>query len=119
MDNTDIIILEFLNICGITVIDINSLNNFIFDRDILLNTETYDKVKNKIPVIKNLFSSSYLNSLHKNAEINQKWPLINFVRQILNTTGFKLIPIRKANGYDKNKKKLYKRFFKIEKLITI
>lgn len=117
MDNKDIIILDFLNICGIKVIDINSLNNFVFERDILLNSDTYHNVKLKFNDIKTLFSSSYLNSLHKNAQINQKWPLINLVRQILNSYGFKLIPIRKANGYDKHKKKLYKRFFKIQKLI--
>ena len=50
---------------------------------------------------------------------NQKWPLINIVRQILNSIGFKLVPIRKANGYTKDKQKIYKRFFKISKLISI
>jgi hypothetical protein len=48
---------------------------------------------------------------------NQKWPLINIVRQILSSIGYKLVPIRKANGYSKDNQKLYKRLFKIQKLI--
>ena len=117
MNNKDFIILNFLKLCGIQIDTINSLDNFIFERDLLLNKDTYQKVKLNIPEIKNVFSSSYLNSLHKHAEDKQKWPLINIVRQILNSLGFKLVPIRKANGYTKDKQKLYKRFFKIQKLI--
>ena len=117
MNNKDIIVLNFLNLCGIHSVSIQSLDNIIFERNILLNQDTYQKVREKIPEIKNLFSSSYLNSLHKNAMDNQKWPLINIVRQILNSIGFKLVPIRKANGYTKDKQKIYKRFFKISKLV--
>lgn len=87
MNNKDIIVLNF---CGIHSESIQSLDNIIFERNIILNQDTYQKVRVKIPEIKNLFSSSYLNSLHKNAMDNQKWPLINIVRQILNSIGFKL-----------------------------
>jgi hypothetical protein len=117
MNNKDIVILDFLNSCGINIIDLNSIENHIFERNILLNQDTYNKVRENIYTIKKFFSSSYLNSLHKNAHDNQKWPLINLVRQIFNSIGFKLIPIRKANGYTKEKKKIYKRFFKIVKMI--
>lgn len=116
--NKDYTIIEFFNLCGIPIYSFNDLNNFIFERDLLLNLDTYQKAKLFIPKFKKLFSSSYLNALHDNAQINQKWPFINFVRQILSSIGFKLVPIRKANGYSKDKQKLYKRFFKIQKLIS-
>lgn len=120
MNNTDKdnTIIEFFNLCGIQILSFNDLNNFIFERDLLLNLDTYQKAKLFIPKFKQIFSSSYLNALHDNAQINQKWPFINFVRQILSSIGFKLVPIRKANGYSKDKQKLYKRFFKIQKLIS-
>lgn len=119
MNNTDRdnTIIEFFNLCGIPINSFNDLNNFIFERDLLLNLDTYQNAKLFIPKFKLIFSSSYLNALHDNAQLNQKWPFINFVRQILSSIGFKLVPIRKANGYSKNKLKLYKRFFKIQKLI--
>ena len=118
MNNSQTLIINVLNICGININNTESLNNFIFERDLLLNQDTYNKVREKIPDIKNVFSSSYLNSLHKHAQDKQKWPLINIVRQLLNSIGFKLIPIRKANGYTKDKIKLYKRFFIIQKLFA-
>ena len=117
MNNKDFNILNFFKLCGINIDSINSLDNFIFERDLLLNKDTYQKVKLDIPHIKKVFSSSYLNSLHTHAQDKQKWPLINIVRQILNSIGFKLVPIRKANGYSKDKQKLYKRFFRIQKMI--
>jgi hypothetical protein len=54
-----------------------------------------------------------MTSLQKNADIVQKWPLLNFVRQILNTYGYKMEPIRKADGYTLDGVKKYKRYFKI------
>ena len=124
MNNSDknnydkhLFIIHFLNLCGIQILSINDLDNFIFERNLLLNLDTYQKIREIIPQSKKFFSSSYLNALHHNAQHNQKWPLINIVRQFLSSIGFKLVPIRKANGYSKDKQKLYKRFFKIQKLI--
>lgn len=111
-------IIHFFNLCGINIHSIDNLNNLSFERNLLLNLDTYQKVREIIPQFKKIFSSSYLNALHDNALLNQKWPLINIVRQILSSIGFKLVPIRKANGYSKDKKKLYKRFFIIQKLIS-
>jgi lipopolysaccharide export LptBFGC system permease protein LptF len=118
MNNKDFMVLDILNLCGIKAISMESINNIIFERNLLLNQQTYNIVREKIPDIKNIFSSSYFNSLHKNAQNNQKWPLINLVRQILLFYGFNMLPIRKANGYSKDKKKLYKRFFFIQKIIN-
>jgi hypothetical protein len=117
INDKHLFIIQFLNLCGLQIYSITALDNFIFERDLLLKQDTYEKVREIIPLSKKYFSSSYLNSLHDNAKQNQKWPLINIVRQFLSSIGYKLVPIRKANGYSKNKQKLYKRFFKIQKLI--
>ena len=50
------------------------------------------KFVNLIPFLKN-------NRDQKNAEKDQRWPLINLVRQILHKYGYIMEPIRKADGY--------------------
>lgn len=96
--------------------NLDDLPGTIIPRETLLSEESYHNIKENIDNFKKYFSSSTMTSLHMNAEERQKWPLINLVRQILKANNFVMIPIRKANGYDKNKKKLFKRFFKIEKI---
>jgi hypothetical protein len=56
-----------------------------------------------------------MTSLQKNAEKEQKWPLLNLVRQILNVYNYKMEPIRKSDGYTLEGVKKYKRFFQIIK----
>jgi hypothetical protein len=56
-----------------------------------------------------------MTSLQKNANVCQRWPLLNLIRQILNTFGFKMDPIRKSDGYTLDGIKKYKRFFQIVK----
>jgi hypothetical protein len=58
-----------------------------------------------------------MTSLQKNAEKSQKWPLLNLVRQILHVYGYKMEPIRKADGYTLEGVKKYKRYFLIHKKI--
>lgn len=84
-------------------------------RETLLSVEKYDKVKKYIPELKKMFSSSALTSLHKTAETNQKFPLLNLVRQILHSYKYELKPIRKSDGYTPDGVKKYKRFFQVEK----
>ena len=99
---------------------VEQLNGMEIPRDILLSVKIYEKIKPSIEDIKKLgFSSSSLTSLQKNASENQKWPLLNLVRQILRASNFNLFPFRKAIGRDKVGKKLYKRLFKIQKLKDI
>ena len=94
--------------------DLFVLNNLIVEREKLIKLENYEKIKHHIAEIKKVFSSSSMNSLHKNALEKQKWPLLNFIRQLLRIYNFEMIPIRKSNGYSKEGKKQYKRFFKIK-----
>ena len=95
-------------------IDISNaeLNGMIIERDLLLSKSVYDSINEDIDKIRKIIGSSYFTSMQKNADMSQRWPLLNLVRQILKVQGFKMIPIRKACGY-KNGIKQYKRYFSI------
>jgi hypothetical protein len=93
----------------------NELHGQIIPREQLLSDIKYDEIKLLIPDLKKKYSSSLMTSLQKNADINQKWPLLNFVRQILNIYGYTMEPIRKSDGYTLEGVKKYKRYFQIKK----
>ena len=69
-----------------------------------------------IPLLKQFFSSSTMTSLQSDADTNQKWPLLNLIRQILRTYDYKLVPKRLCDGRSSDGKKKYKRIFIIEKM---
>ena len=106
---------QILNLAGIYFNNIEELDGQIISREQLLCETKYEKVKKIIPDLKNIYSSTFMTCLQKNAEKNQIWPLINLVRQILNCYNYKMIPIRKSDGYTLDKVKKYKRFFKLER----
>jgi hypothetical protein len=106
---------KILNIIGINFETISELENFFIPREILLSDLKYEEIKKLIPDLKKKFSSSFMTSLQKNAEKEQKWPLLNLVRQILNVYNYKMEPIRKSDGYTLEGVKKYKRFFQIIK----
>jgi hypothetical protein len=110
----DEISLKILNSCGIFFNQINELDNQLIPREQLISDSKYEELKNLIPELKKHYSSSFMTSLQKNATIYQRWPLLNLVRQILNTFGFKMEPIRKSDGYTLDGVKKYKRFFQIK-----
>lgn len=112
--NNDLII-NFLNKCNIVCNDVNNLDGTIIYRDTLLNPNLYDKIKQDIPSLKNILNSSTYTSVQKNAENNQRWPLINLIRQILKRYNYELKPKRLADGYTKDGQKKYKRLFEIKK----
>jgi hypothetical protein len=93
----------------------NELNGQIIPREQLLSDSKYDEIKLLIPDLKKSYSSSSMTSLQKNADTLQRWPLLNFVRQILNTYGYTMEPIRKSDGYTLEGVKKYKRYFQIKK----
>jgi len=94
---------------------LDDLHDVEFSRDILLNHDKYIELKTDIENLKTTISSSSVTALQMNACSKQKWPLINLVRQILKLYGFVMNPIRKSNGYSKDGKKQFKRFFIIQK----
>tara|TARA_Y100001936_G_scaffold50570_1_gene49117 strand:+ start:304 stop:690 length:387 start_codon:yes stop_codon:yes gene_type:complete len=116
-DNNEIV-KEFLNKCSIVFDDFAQLDGMLVPRDILISTKKYEEIKEDINKMKKLYSSGSLTALQKNAEASQKWPLLNLVRQILKSNNYKMDPIRKSNGYTKEGKKKYLRFFVIKKLKT-
>lgn len=100
-------------------IEIEKIENHEIDRDFFLDMHKYDNIQKYIVSLKKEFSSSFLTSLQENARIKQKFPLLNLVRQILNVYGYKMEPLRKCDGYTKDKKKRFKRYFLIVKEETI
>jgi len=102
-----------LKLVGLEFQEIKDINGHIIPREVLLSDDKYEEIKKLIPELKKNFSSSFMTSLQKNADTNQKWPLLNLVRQILNVYEFKMKPIRKADGYTLERVKKYKRYFQI------
>jgi hypothetical protein len=88
-----------------------NIPNTMIEREMLLSSAKYEEVKEKIPELKQPFSSSYLTCLQLNADKKQKWPLLNLIRQILNAYNIDMKPLRKSNGYTSDGIKKYKRFF--------
>jgi hypothetical protein len=98
---------------GLEFLDGLFVEDQLIPREILLNPEKYEKVKQYIPELKKFFSSSALTSLHKTAETSQKFPLLNLVRQILHSYKYEIRPVRKSDGYTADGVKKYRRFFQV------
>jgi hypothetical protein len=60
-----------------------------------------------------------MTSLQQNADKVQRWPLLNIVRQILSRYNFKMVPVRKSDGYTLDGVKKYKRFFQLERKVLV
>tara|TARA_Y100000287_G_scaffold154620_1_gene131101 strand:+ start:139 stop:525 length:387 start_codon:yes stop_codon:yes gene_type:complete len=112
-------VIDLLNKSGICVLSFNNLDGFVFERNILLNDSKMENMYDEINLIKETFSVSSIQSLQKNAKQRQKWPLLNLVRQVLKNVNYKMTPFRECNGYDKEKKKIFVRYFRIEKISQI
>ena len=109
---------NFLNRIGLPFDDDNELEDQIVPRDMFLDQDIYKELYSEIPILKSYLKSSSNTCLHKNAEANQRWPLLNITRQILKNYNYKMIPIRKAEGYTEDGAKIYKRYFIIAKYNT-
>ena len=114
MENLNDIIIIINKVCNTNINNIEEIDGMVFQREIFLNDELYINLIDEIKILKNIFNSE-LNCLHKNAKESQRWPLLNLMRQILKSLNYKMTPKRLCNGY-KDKKKLFKRIFIIEKL---
>ena len=97
-------------------IDPEFLDGALIPRDMLINDSLYVQVREKLPELRKKFSSSYMTSLHKGAKEQQKWPLLNLIRQVLHTYQDQMKPIIKSDGYTPQVVKKYKRFFLISKV---
>lgn len=108
---------DILTKSGIQFENENTIIETLIPRESFIDESSsiYNSIKSTIPELKSILSSSSLTSLQKQAETNQKWPLLNLVRQILNVYGFQMKPIRKSDGYTKDGVKKFKRYFFISK----
>lgn len=98
---------------------IYDFNDTLIQRELLLNNILYKELQVELDILREKYSSSYLTCLQKTASTKQKWPLLNLIRQLFLIIGYKMVPIRKSNGYDKEtKKKKYIRYFKVEKMLV-
>ena len=104
---------------GIVFENISDLDGQLIPREQLLSDFKYDEIKKLIPELKKVHSSSFMTGLQRNAGKNQKWPLLNLIRQILNSYKFDMEPIRKSDGYTLEGVKKYKRFFQINKIALL
>lgn len=110
-------ILDFMRAAGLLVqSDIAGLAGQVIPRDLLVSHEKYDECRPKLVTLKEWMSSSRLSCLQSTAEANQRWPLLNAVRQLLRLHHFKMTPFRLSDGYTKDGKKKLKRFFLVEQL---
>ena len=108
---------NYLNKIGIKYNQESELEGYLIERDTLVYKDLSNYNDEITQIRKKFFKNARLTSLKENNSKNEKWPLLNLTRQLLKMQGFKMIPIRKANGYSKAGIKLYKRYFKIEKMV--
>jgi len=111
----NIIIINFLNTCGVSCKTISELDGMILYRSDYIFSNKYEQIKPNISELKKLLSSSVYTSLHTDADKKQRYPLVNLIRQILKSINYKLIPKRISDGYTIDGIKKYKRIFLIQK----
>ncbi len=117
MEKREEVLMKFFKQIGIELQSTENLEGILITRETLLMDEKYDNIKKEeiITDLKKIFSSTFLTSLQKTAEKNQRWPLLNLTRQILTQLGYNMVPHRKSDGKDATGKKKYKRFFIVQK----
>ena len=106
------LLLKLLKIINIDIDEKDSLLNYTFERDILLDQNVIDKYYEMIKNLKKNYTSDILTCLHTNSTIKQRFPGINMLRQILKCNGLKLKPKVVSMGYIGDVK-MVKRFFTI------
>ena len=103
-------------VCNALHIEPNELKDgLLIERDMLISKEKYEALKPHIMVLKKIFSSKCMTSMHTCAEYNQRWPCLNLVRQVLKRMGYDIVPERRCAGRDEDGKKIFERFFKLHK----
>jgi len=107
------ILKDLLYLINIKIDDETELDNYQFERDILLDDKIIENYNKFIPKLKKKYSSNKLTCLHLNNK--QKFPAINMLRQILKCNGYKMIPVVVSLGYCDGIK-LTKRYFCINKI---
>lgn len=90
---------EMLQVCGISVKTETELLSVLIDREVLINnTDIITNIRKLVSKMKPYYSSDTLTCLHQNSCEKQKYPVINFLRQILKCNDFALKPGRITCG---------------------
>ena len=105
MNEKNIVLIDFFNKCGLKCKTLQELSGKQIPREVLLDLNLYNNLYGSISELKEIYSTTKTTCLQSSAESNQKWPLLNLVRQVLKLNKFNLIPIRVSNGYAKDGKK--------------
>jgi len=113
------IILNIFMTINIKVKTIEELKGQSIERDVFLDEKKYEQILPEIQKLKKFLSSSAMTALQDTAKTKQKQPLINIIRQLLKIYYLKMTPKRKADGYEKNGKKKYRRFYFIESINNV
>ena len=111
-------LIAILNKCDLSLNNLTDIEGIKISRDKLIKHDLYENVKDDIMKMKEILSSSFYTCIQKDPEKKQKWPLINFMRQLLKTFGYNMKPIRECDGYNALGKKKYKRYFIIVKKVN-
>jgi len=108
------ILFELLNI---NINDYDEIFNIVIDFETFKNEDIINNFYSKITDYKKKYHSNSLTCLHKNSLDKQKFPAINFVRQILKCNDLKLKGYYICLGINKQTgKKILQRKYKIENL---
>jgi len=111
----DPIITEIFHYLGHDIKNEEDLTNLTLTVESLKNPELIQNLYSIIPTVKSKYKSTSLTCLHKNSMEKQKFPAINFIRQILKCNGYLLNGYYICNGYNKqNGAKLLNRFYNIK-----
>lgn len=113
------IILNIFASLNIKVETLKQLKGQSIERELFLDEKKYEQILPEIKKLKKYLSSSAMTALQDTAKTKQKQPLLNTIRQILKIYYFKMTPQRKADGYEKNGKKKYRRFYFIESIDNV
>lgn len=114
----DPIITEIFQFLGHDIINTEDLTSLTFTVESLKDPELIQNLYSIIPKVKKKYKSTSLTCLHQNSMKKQKFPAINFIRQILRCNGYQLNGYYICNGYNKKDgSKILKRFYNI-KIIT-
>ena len=77
MNKQEKAIYNFLHDCNIVFEDFNHLDGMLIPREMLIDQKKYENVKEHVSKLKQVFSSSALTSLQKDAKTKQKLSLIH------------------------------------------
>ena len=105
---------SIFSILGYTIDNEDKLFSITIDADSLKDPSLIMKLYDSIPDFKQKYKSNSLTCLHQNSLDKQKFPAVNFIRQILKCNNYKFHGYYVPMGYNKQTgQKILKRCYKI------